>query len=59
MNTLSDASGEKKIIFLSKEDKEYLIYMTNDIWITPEVKRFKESLLEKVQSRASGQGTDQ
>ena len=58
MNTLRDASGEKKIIFLSKEDKDFLIYMTNDIWITPEVKRFKDSLLEKVQSRASGQGAD-
>jgi len=48
MNTLQDESGKRKIVFLSQEDKDYLIYMSSDVWITPELKRFKNSLLEKL-----------
>ena len=48
MNTLQNESGKRKIVFLSQEDKEYLIYMSSDVWITPELKRFKNSLLEKL-----------
>ena len=47
MKTLQDASGQRKMIFLSREDLEILIYMSSDVWITPEVKRFKNDLLEK------------
>jgi hypothetical protein len=48
MNTLQDESGRRKIVFLSQEDKEVLIYMYSDAWITPELKRFKNDLLEKL-----------
>jgi hypothetical protein len=48
MKTLQDESGKRKIVFLSQEDKDYLIYMSSDVWITPELKRFKNSLLEKL-----------
>lgn len=51
MRTLRDETGERKIVFLSQEDKEILIYMNSDIWITPEIKRFKNSLLERVQAK--------
>ena len=43
INTTVHRNGE--LIPLSKEDLEYLIYMTSDVWITPEVKRFKSLLL--------------
>ena len=41
-----NAFGEKEIIFLSKDDLDMLIYMTSDVWITPEIKRFKKEILE-------------
>jgi hypothetical protein len=56
MRTLQDDSGKKKLVFLSQADKEFLIYMTSDIWITPEVKRFKNDLLER--ARELGIRTD-
>lgn len=55
MNNLQDASGKKKMVFLTQEDKDFLIYMYNDIWITPEVKRFKNDLLEKAWSQDPSQ----
>jgi len=55
MKTLQDASGEKKMVFLSQDDKDFLIYMTSDVWITPEVKRFKNDLLEKAWSQKPSQ----
>ena len=48
MNTLQDESGKRKIVFLSQADKDVLIYMYSDVWITPELKRFKNDLLEKL-----------
>lgn len=48
MRVLKDESGKSKIVFLSREDKDILIYMSSDVWITPELKRFKNSLLEKL-----------
>ena len=48
MRALQDETGKRKIVFLSQDDKDFLIYMSSDIWITPEVKRFKNDLLEKV-----------
>ena len=44
-------SGERKIVFLSQADKEILIYMNTDVWITPELKRFKNDLLERVREK--------
>ena len=58
MRTLQDETGKKKIIFLSQDDKDFLIYMNNDIWITPELKRFKNELLEKAQVRDLYTDTD-
>ena len=49
MRSLQDETGTRKIVFLSQKDKEVLIYMTGDIWITPELKRFKQDLLDQVQ----------
>jgi len=50
MRTLQDKTGKRKIEFLSREDLEILIYMTSDVWITPELKRFKNDLLEKAET---------
>ena len=47
MRPLQDESGKRKIVFLSQTDKDILIYMSSDNWITPEVKRFKNDLLER------------
>jgi hypothetical protein len=58
MRTLQDETGKKKIVFLSQDDKDVLIYMNNDIWITPELKRFKNELLEKAQVRDLYNDTD-
>lgn len=52
MKTLQDASGKRSIVFLSQDDLEILIYMSSDVWITPELKRFKNDLLEKAQARS-------
>ena len=48
MRTLQDENGKRKIVFLSQDDLEFLIYMSSDVWITPEVKRFKNDLLERL-----------
>ena len=45
MKTHEDKSGNRKIVFLTQVDKDYLIYMKSDAWITPELKRFKRDLL--------------
>ena len=50
MRTSKDEAGRREIVFLSQDDKDFLIYMSSDVWITPEVKRFKNDLLEKVWS---------
>lgn len=58
MKTLQDESGKRKIVFLSQEDKDFLIYMYSDAWITPEIKRFKDSLLERVQLDSMDKDSD-
>jgi len=58
MKTLQDENGVRKIVFLSQKDKDVLIYMYSDAWITPELKRFKNSLLERVQSDAMNKDSD-
>ena len=51
MRVIQDERGWEKIVFLSQSDKDYLIYMNTDIWITPELKRFKNELLERVEEK--------
>lgn len=58
MKTLQDEKGERKIVFLSQKDKDVLIYMYSDAWITPEIKRFKNSLLERVQAESMNKDSD-
>ena len=47
MRLIHDELGRSEIVFLSQSDKDFLIYMNTDIWITPELKRFKNDLLER------------
>ncbi len=47
MRALIDDRGYRKIVFLTQADKEILIYMSSDVWITPELKRFKNDLLKR------------
>lgn len=47
MRTRQNKYGKKEIVFLSVTDMEILIYLTSDIWITPELKRFKNEILNR------------
>ena len=47
MKTLQNETGKKNLVFLSRDDLDFLIYMTSDVWITPEIKRFKNEILER------------
>jgi len=47
MRNLAEKNGERKIVFLTQTYLEILIYTCNDVWITPEVKKFKRKLLER------------
>jgi len=58
MRPLRDESGTRKIVFLSQSDKDILIYMSSDVWITPELKRFKDDLLERAGDKSFRTGTD-
>jgi hypothetical protein len=58
MRTLKDDTGKRKIVFLSQDDLDFLIYMSSDVWITPEVKRFKHDLLENVWSKSNQSNSD-
>lgn len=49
MRTTINASGREEIVFLSQTDKEILIYLNTDVWITPELKRFKKGILERLE----------
>jgi len=46
MKTRINSQGKKEIILLSQNDLDILIYMTSDVWITPEIKKFKNEILE-------------
>jgi hypothetical protein len=48
MKVQAKKNGMRSIVFLSRRDKDVLIYMTSDVWITPELKRFKNEILERV-----------
>jgi len=58
MRSLRNETGKGNIEFLSQADKDFLIYMNTDIWITPELKRFKNDLLERAQLKDSNTDTD-
>ena len=50
MKMLFEKGDKKDLVFLSQEDLEILIYMTGDVWITPELKRFKNEILDRLQT---------
>ncbi len=52
MRALIDEHGNRKIVFLTQADKEILIYMSSDVWITPELKRFKNDLLKRAEEKS-------
>ncbi len=58
MRNLRDKSGKKKLVFLTQSDKDFLIYMSTDAWITPEVKRFKNELLDRVREESLKTNSD-
>jgi len=58
MRTLKDDTGKREIVFLSQDDKDFLIYMSSDVWITPEVKRFKNDLLKEVWAKSNHSNSD-
>ena len=58
MKTLKDKSGKREIVFLSQADKDYLIYLCSDAWITPELKRFKRDLLTRAGEKPIEKNTD-
>ena len=47
MKTSRHSHGTREIVMLSRTDLEILIYMTSDVWITPEIKRFKKEILAR------------
>ncbi|MDF1575090.1 MAG: hypothetical protein P1P86_07865 [Bacteroidales bacterium] len=58
MRALHEKYGTKNLVFLSRRDKDVLIYMNSDVWITPDLKRFKNDLLEKVMKENLNSNTD-
>ncbi len=58
MRNLRDEHGKKKLVFLTQSDKDFLIYMSTDAWITPEVKRFKNELLDRVREESLKTNSD-
>lgn len=46
MRTFINNEGKEEILFLSDTDKEILIYMYSDVWITPELHQFKNEILQ-------------
>ena len=48
MKIKTDETGNQGFDFLTQDQMEGLIYMNTDIWITPELKRFKRDLLKRV-----------
>jgi hypothetical protein len=58
MKALTDETGKRRIVFLSRDDKDFLIYLSSDVWITPELKRFKNNLLERAGVRDFRKSSD-
>jgi hypothetical protein len=51
MREKKNETGNRGFVFLTPEDKEILIYITSDIWITPELKRFKREIYERAERK--------
>ena len=51
MKRTDKQDGKMELVFLSQEDLEILIYMTSDVWITPELKRFKNEILDGLETK--------
>ena len=49
MQTYKNHEGKEEILFLSETDKEVLIYMYSDVWITPELHQFKNEILQRLE----------
>ncbi len=58
MRNLQDETGRRTLVFLTQSDKDFLIYMSTDAWITPEVKRFKNELLDRVREESLKTNSD-
>ena len=58
MRNLRDETGRRTLVFLTQSDKDFLIYMSTDAWITPEVKRFKNELLDRVREESLKTNSD-
>jgi hypothetical protein len=56
MRTNSASSEKREMVFLSQTDLEVLIYMCTDAWITPDLKKFKNEILEKVEKENPRKG---
>jgi hypothetical protein len=51
MKSNIEKNGKIKLVPLSQEDLEILIYMMSDVWITPELKRFKNEILDGLEEK--------
>ena len=51
MRSNDKRDGGTELVPLSQEDLEILIYMMSDIWITPELRRFKNEILDGLETR--------
>ena len=40
-----------ELVSLSQEDLEILIYIMSDVWITPELRRFKNEILDGLETK--------
>lgn len=49
MRNYSNQNGKVEILLLSQQDMDILIYMYGDIWTTPELNRFKNKILRKLE----------
>jgi hypothetical protein len=53
MRSNDKKNGKIELVPLSQEDLEILIFMMSDIWITPELKRFKNKILDGLENKGS------
>jgi len=53
MRSKSERDGKTELVLLSQEDLEILIYMMSDIWITPDLRRFKNEILDGLENKGS------
>ena len=53
MRSKYERDGKTELVLLSQEDLEILIYMMSDIWITPDLRRFKNEILDGLENKGS------